>query len=229
MKPLVIGHRGAAALEPENTIRSLKKAFECGADLVEVDVRKSRDGHLVVIHDKTVDRTTDGKGAVRDLSLQDLKNLDAGLGERIPTLGEVLDFIRGAGRGLVVEIKDSGIEEGVVSSILAAGISSISIVSFNAESIKKVKEIFPKARTGLIFSRPLKNPVGVAISINSDIILPKQSLLERGLVEAAHRHNILVFPWTLNSREEIRYALDLGVDGFATDDPCLARDVLLSF
>lgn len=226
MKALVIGHRGAAALEPENTIRSLKKAFECGADLVEVDVRKSRDGHLVVIHDKTVDRTTNGKGAVSDLSLGELKNLDAGLGERIPTLGEVLDFIRGTVRGLVVEIKDSGIEEMVVNSILAAGISSIFIVSFNAKSIKKVKEIFPKARTGLIFSRPLKNPVGLALGINSDIILPKQSLLERGLVETAHRHNILVFPWILNSKEEIRHALDLGVDGFATDDPCLARDVL---
>lgn len=222
----MIGHRGAAALEPENTIRSLKKAFECGADLVEVDVRKSKDGHLVVIHDKTVDRTTHGKGAVGDLSLKELKDLDAGLGERIPTLGEVLDFIRGTGKGLVVEIKDSGIEEMVVNFILAAGISSILIVSFNAKSIKKVKEVFPGAKTGLIFSRPLKNPVGLALGINSDIILPKQSLLERRLVETAHRHNIQVFPWTLNSKEEIRHALDLGVDGFATDNPCLARDVL---
>lgn len=228
MKPLVIGHRGAAALEPENTLRSLRKGVECGADLVEVGVRLSKDEHLVVIHDKTVVRTTNGKGVVADLSLEDLKNLGAGLGEGIPTLGEVLDFIKETGRGIVVEIKDPGIEDKVVSSILASGIQSIFIVSFSAQAVKKVKEIFPGARAGLIFSRPLKNPLGLAKSINSDIILPKQNLLDQRLVESAHRHNILVFPWTLNSGEEIRQALDLGVDGFATDNPCLTREVLKS-
>lgn len=88
-KVLVIAHRGASAYEPENTLRSVEKALELGADMVEVDVRASRDRHIVVMHDPVVDRTTNGKGYVKDMTLKELKKLDAGLGEKIPTLHEV--------------------------------------------------------------------------------------------------------------------------------------------
>ncbi|MDW6064895.1 glycerophosphodiester phosphodiesterase family protein [Streptomyces sp. FXJ1.4098] len=102
VRPLVYGHRGARADEPENTLRSFRRAHRVGAEGVELDVRVSRDGHLVVIHDATVDRTTDGTGEVAALSLAELRELDAGQGERIPTLREALDAFPGL---VQVEIK----------------------------------------------------------------------------------------------------------------------------
>ena len=92
---ILTGHRGAAALEPENTLLSMQKAIDLGVDQIELDVHLTRDQHLVVIHDTTVDRTTDGQGAVADFTLEEIKRLDAGKGERIPTLQEVIDLVRG--------------------------------------------------------------------------------------------------------------------------------------
>src|SRR5438034_11529438 len=102
---LRIGHRGAAGHAPENTLLSLRKAVELGVDIVEFDVQRTRDGELVLLHDKRVDRTTDGKGYVRDFSFQELRRLDAGLGQRIPTLREAIDAVRGSAQ-LMIEIID---------------------------------------------------------------------------------------------------------------------------
>ncbi|RLG46262.1 MAG: glycerophosphodiester phosphodiesterase, partial [Thermoproteota archaeon] len=109
----VVGHRGASAYEPENTVRSIRRAFEMGADAVEVDARVSKDGHVVIIHDETVDRTTNGTGLVSELSLEEIRALDAGKGEKIPTLQEVLEEIRGKGC-LFLEIK---VDEAAVPSL----------------------------------------------------------------------------------------------------------------
>ena len=105
----VIAHRGASYFEPENTLRSFRRAVEMGADRVEVDVRLSKDNKLVVIHDPRVDRTTNGTGRVKDMTLQELKSLDAGKGEKIPTLQEVIDALKDT--KLVIEMKIPGIEE----------------------------------------------------------------------------------------------------------------------
>lgn len=107
-KLFVIAHRGASAFEPENTLRAVRRALDLGAGMVEVDVRESRDGYIVVIHDGTVDRTTE-RGCVKDMNLRELRILDAGLGERIPTLEEVANTVKGKAK-LVVEIKVQGIE-----------------------------------------------------------------------------------------------------------------------
>ena len=115
-KVLIIAHRGASAYEPENTLRSVKKALELSADMVEVDVRTSRDGHIMIMHDVVVDRTTNGKGYVKDMTLKELKKLDAGLGERIPTLQEVAELVRRKAQ-LVVEIKVPGIEKKVLQIV----------------------------------------------------------------------------------------------------------------
>ena len=104
-----IAHRGASAYEPENTLRSFRRALDMGADLIEFDIRMSSDGHLIVIHDKKVDRTTDGTGLVREMTLGQLKKLDAGKGEKIPTLEEVIDFGKGKTR-FVIELKEGGVE-----------------------------------------------------------------------------------------------------------------------
>lgn len=107
---LTIAHRGASAYEPENSLRSVRRTLEFGANAIEVDIRRSKDGHIVVIHDETVDRTTDGRGYVRNMTLRELRGLDAGREERIPTLRAVVDLVGGRAR-LIVEVRVSGVDE----------------------------------------------------------------------------------------------------------------------
>ncbi len=204
---LIIGHRGCR-VEPENTLRALKKGMEC-ADFVEVDVRMSKDDELVVIHDRTLERTTNGKGLVRDFTLAQLKELDAGKGERIPMLQEVLDLVRG--KGLLVEIKEPGSEEKICALIKERGFENILLVSFSPLAIKRAKEMLPDIKMGIIYSRAIENPVRLAFGIKASVILPKFELVRKELVERAHRHVLMVFPWVLNTEEEIRKAVEIGV------------------
>jgi glycerophosphoryl diester phosphodiesterase len=223
----VIGHRGARALEPENTLRALRRGMEC-APYVEVDVRVSRDRHLVVIHDATVDRTTNGIGSVGSLTLAELRELDAGEGERIPTLEEVLDLISRCGGGLVVEIKEPGSEVAVCATLARVRPDPLLVVSFHAEVFQAVGELLGDVATGLIYSRSLEDPVQAARAVHARLILPKFMRVTPELVEAAHAAGISVVPWTLNSEVEFARAVALGVDGFASDNPCKARDFLAS-
>ncbi len=112
---MIVGHRGAAGYEPENTLLSFQKAIEIGVDWIELDVHRSSDGHLMVIHDDTVDRTTRGHGKVSEMTLAELKKLDAGKGQKIPTLQEAIDFMKGKVR-VIIEIKQEGTEADVVDA-----------------------------------------------------------------------------------------------------------------
>ncbi|MCC7564702.1 MAG: glycerophosphodiester phosphodiesterase [Methanomicrobiaceae archaeon] len=221
---LIIGHRGARALEPENTLRAVRRGMEC-ADFVEVDVRRSKDGIPMVIHDATLERTTNGSGLVADHTIEELKDLDAGAGETIPMLYEVLDLVEGKS-GLFVEVKEAGYEEDVCSLLEDSGVLAYFVVSFQRESIRRVKELLPDAKTGLIFSRIDRDPVRTALSIRADALLPRWDRTTEDLVYRAHRDRLLVFSWTLNTREEYGRAAAIGIDGFASDDPCAARDYL---
>jgi len=118
---LIIAHRGASAYEPENTLRAIEKALDFHADMIEIDVRMSKDNQIVVIHDDTVNRTTNGIGRVVDLTLEKLKKLDAGKGERIPTFEEVINYVKEIAI-LVVEIKVTNIEKSVVKIVEREGI-----------------------------------------------------------------------------------------------------------
>src|SRR5437660_7666970 len=115
-KILSVGHRGAAALEPENTIRSFRRAIELGCDFAECDVHLTRDGQLAVMHDAAVDRTTNGSGPISDFTMAELKQLDAGQGERVPTLDEVLETVRGRIK-LLIELKGPGTEALTVQTV----------------------------------------------------------------------------------------------------------------
>lgn len=210
-------------MEPENTLRALAKGMEC-ADFVEVDVRMSKDDVPIIIHDRTLERTTNGKGLVKELTLEQLKELDAGKGEKIPTLREVLDLVKD--RGLLVEIKEAGSEGKICDMIKENGIKNIILVSFSPVSLRNAKELLSGIKTGIIYSREIENPVRLALGIKANVLLPKYELASRELVERAHRHNLMVFLWTLNTDQEIKRAVDIGVDGFASDDPCLARQLL---
>ncbi|MDV2482124.1 glycerophosphodiester phosphodiesterase [Methanoculleus sp. Wushi-C6] len=221
---LIIGHRGAGALEPENTLRALRRGMAC-ADLVEVDVRLTKDGIPVAIHDATVDRTTDGTGPVKGYIIEDLKELDAGEGETIPTLREILDIIQGQ-TGLVVEIKEPGTEAIVASVLMDLMPEQLFLVSFHPGSVATAKRLLPGAKAGLIYSQETPDPVDLARSAQADLILPRWDRLSHGVVEQAHDAGLLVVPWTLNAEDEFEEAARLGVDGFASDDPCAARRYL---
>lgn len=231
-KIFLIGHRGAAALEPENTLRAFRKGIECKADAIEFDVRKTKDGKLAVIHDAELWRTTNGKGFVKDFTLEELKRLNAGKGEEMPELGETLEFIKAiCGEELfiyiILEIKEEGTEEAIAEIVDASGMKkNVIFVSFSPASVRAMKNFMPGSVAGIIFSTPPLNPVGLAEDTGADILLPKYTILSKELVEKAHRNGILVYTWTLNATSAMENAVSLGVDGFASDDPCKAREFL---
>ncbi len=223
---LIIGHRGARALAPENTLLALRRGMAC-ADFVEIDVRLTKDGIPVAIHDATVDRTTDGTGPVKGYTIEDLARLDAGEGETIPTLREVLDLVHGRA-GLVVEIKEPGTEVIIVSALIDRMPQRFILVSFNPQSVAMAKRLLPGVQAGLISSAEIGDPAEFARPAQADLILPRRDRLSREMVEQAHDAGLLVVPWTLNTEDDLEEAVRLGVDGFATDDPCAARRYLES-
>jgi glycerophosphoryl diester phosphodiesterase len=214
-----IAHRGASAYEPENTIRSFKRAIEMKADMIEFDVRLSRDGHLVIMHDERVDRTTNGDGLVREKKLSELRELDAGEGEKIPTLEEVIDLAKGK-TGFVIELKESGTEEGVIKLVKGSGLTEAFIVSFHQNLIKRVKDLEPGIKTGLIlYSSP--DPIRLAKECLADAVAPFHDFVTKGLVEKAHNSGLIIITWTVDSREEAKKLRDRGVDGIVTNRPDL--------
>jgi len=220
---LIIAHRGASAYEPENTLRSVRRALELGADMVEVDAHVSRDGHIVVVHDATVDRTTNGKGYVKDMTLKELKRLDAGLGEQIPALEEVIELVRGRAQ-LVIEIKVPGIEQRVLQTIEERALENEALItSFYHPVVKRVKELSPYVRTGVILaSRPLK-PITLVLEANSDALFPKHIFVDLQMVQEIHKCNLAVYPWTVNTIDQTRPLIDMGVDGIVTNKPDILK------
>ncbi|RQD83700.1 MAG: glycerophosphodiester phosphodiesterase [Methanocalculus sp. MSAO_Arc2] len=225
---IIIGHRGARATCPENTIAALREGSRC-ADYVEIDVRLSRDRVPVVIHDPTLERTTNGTGLVSDYTLPELKALDAGEGEQIPTLAEVFALDHG-GCGLVIELKEGGYEDQIaamVSESMGRGsVSDILIVSFDADCLRHIAQLLPDAEVGYIFRSVEPDPILVAASIPASTILPRFDLVSWELISSARKADLRVIAWTLNTDEEYMAAAQLGVDGMATDDPCHARSFL---
>ncbi len=228
-KVLNIAHRGASALEPENTLRAFKRALELNADMVEVDVRLSKNGHVVVIHDPTVDRTTNGKGYVREMTLEELKRLDAGKGERIPTLQEVIDVIKGKIK-LLIDVKDPPpIEKKLVKIIEDNGMEEdtvIIIYSFpNHTEVKRVKEMNRKIKTAALFNT-LPINLQLALNLHADILhIGNYRYATRDLTEEAHKHGLSVIVGTTDDPEELRKLIKMGVDGITTNNPAILDEV----
>jgi len=217
---LLISHRGASHYEPENTLRSFRRALDMGARVIEFDVRKSLDGRLVVIHDRTVDRTTDGKGAVLGKTLSELRSLDAGCGERIPTLEEVFENF--AGRcGLVVELKEKGTEEETVSLIKAHGlIKDVAVVSFRKDCLRAVRELDRSVATGLITVFGF-GCVKKALSLGCRIVATNHRFMTRRLASEARRRGLFVCCWTVNDPKRGEKLAGAGINGIITDKPDL--------
>jgi glycerophosphoryl diester phosphodiesterase len=215
---LRIGHRGARAYEPENTIRSFKKALEIGVDAVELDVRRTKDNQLVVIHDADVKRTTDGKGLVNELTLKEIKALSTENDEKIPTLEEVLDFLDKKVK-ILIELKEAGVEKQVLTAANERGLQkNVIIVSFIEEALQKVRELNREVETGLIYARH-KNPLRTALELKANYLLPLYRFTHTDNVQKAHENGLKVIVWTINKPEEVAEYAKKGVDGITSDKP----------
>jgi len=217
--PLRIGHRGAAGYAPENTLASLQRAIELGVDLVEFDVRRSADEKLVLLHDDTVDRTTDGTGRVESLPLDVLRGLDAGEGERIPLLQEALACLNGR-TGAMLEIKVPGIALQVCRTVKVARFRGMMIVaSFIHEELLKVRSVMANAQTLALLKSAPRHPTAFAIKANVTHAGLALNFVNAGLVQELQAKGINVFVYTVDEPEDIARMKRLGVDGIISNFP----------
>jgi len=224
----VIAHRGCGAAEPENTLRAIRRALELGVDGVEIDVHACRSGEIVVIHDPTVDRTTNGTGSVAQLSLHQLRELDAGKGERIPTLREVLELVAGRPLILNIEVKVPGIGRQVLD--LVHGYEAehqVIISSFLYPVLTEIRQLDQEITTGLLYMhQELGDPVKIAKELEANALHPHHSLVTANLVERCRHAGLLINPWTVNEEKDLHRLLSLGVDGIITDYLQLLQSLL---
>ena len=219
----VTGHRGAAGLEPENTLRSFQRALDLGVDVIELDVHLTKDQHLVVIHDATVDRTTDGSGAVGDLTLCEIQQLDAGQGEQVPTLQEVIDLV--AQKAILqIELKGLDVEHQVAHMITANHlIDHVIVTSFRHNMVKTVKMVNPQISTGVLFlGLPIDAP-RLAHDAHADAVHPHVNYINPELVESCHSQGLSVRVWNTDDPFEMREMIALDVDAIGSNRP----DILL--
>lgn len=240
-KPAVIAHRGASALAPENTLAAFDLAITLQADAIELDVQLTADGHVVVFHDLTLQRTTNGVGNLHHKTLNELKSLDAGVafdtsyqGQRIPTLDETLASF-GEKTFFNIELKNlthpfNSLPEKVTQIVQDHNLESqVLLSSFNWFALIKAHHILPTLPTGLL----IKYPQGkVWLSGVFSALIPHQSvhisfkLLTKDMINAFHRSHRRVFAYTINDPETIKKVAAWDIDGIFTDDPHLARQAI---
>lgn len=216
-----IGHRGAMDLEPENTIRSINKAIELNADAVEIDVYRTKDNELVVMHYERVEKTTNGSGLVWEHTLSEIKKLDAGKGEKVPTLQEVIDTVKNR-CGILIELKMYGIEKAVVELINKNNMKGSSIViSFFHDLLKNVKQIDRGIKTGVTFMCVPVHVSRLASEAGAEYVLPQYQFLTPDMVKEAHDDNLKILAWHSEDLEEMRNLVSMGVDGIMSNRPDL--------
>jgi glycerophosphoryl diester phosphodiesterase len=216
---LRIGQRGAAGHAPEYTLAAIQKGIALGVDFVEIDVRRTADGALVVLHDETVNRTTNGKGRADRLSLQEIKKFNAGNGKNIPTLDEVLKVAAGEA-GLMLELKVKGVAQQVVEAVRGAGFRDpVIYASFLHDELTHVRTVDPEASLMVLFGRLPQAPVARAIEHGPSHVGLRHDTATRRLVDAFHRTGLLVFVYTADSPGDIQHALSVGVEGVISNFP----------
>lgn len=222
---LIIGHRGAAAYEPENTLSSIRKAIELGVDAVEIDVHLSKDDEVVVIHDDTLERTTNAFGNVSDTNFSALRNLNAGKGEKIPYLQEVINQVKEKCI-LIIELKGQKTEKKVVELIQKNKLHErCFVISFWHGMARRVKDLDPNIRTGVLFvGHPVK-PYRLAKDAKADALVLNYKFISKKLVDKAHKSGLKVFVWNIDDKKDIKPIAELGVDGISSNKP----DILVEY
>lgn len=241
--PVRIAHRGASGegLAPENTLAAFERAIETGVDAVELDVRATRDGHLVVLHDAELDRTTDATGPVRELTLEQVRQADAGSwrgeeyrGQRVPTLAEVLELCRR--RVLVlVEIKADGIAERTLQVIDDLGArEQVVVQSFTPEIVRRVKVLQPGIPAALLVGRLPTAPsrlrarrlVTQVLEVGANALAIWHATLTPALIEEVRKRAVSLWTWTVDEEIVMRDMVLLGVQGIITNHPDRLNQVL---
>jgi len=242
---LVIGHRGAMGYAPENTIVSFEEAIRRGADLIEMDVQLSADNELVVMHDTSVDRTTDGSGLVRDLPWRKIKAMDAGVwfgpdysGQYVPSLAEVIRHFRSRHAashqplGLVIELKTIKGSGGMLADSVVALLQKEDfldraiVISFDAVALQEVRAAHKNLPTGLLFSEESGDRIDQAKAIGAQAIFPRKTCVSARLVQQAHKEKLAVAAWTANIKVEMKRMLACGVDAITSNFPDRVKGVM---
>jgi glycerophosphoryl diester phosphodiesterase len=208
-------------VEPENTLRSFVAAQQAGLDLIELDLHLSKDGALVVMHDAEVDRTTDGTGAIADKTLEELRALDAGRGERVPVFEEVLDAVR---TPLQAEIKDVAAARALAEVMQRRDlVSRVEVSSFHDEAVAEIARLVPGVRTALIASRYGTDVVERAREAGAATLCLNIRRLTLEVAEHARKADLRVIGWVVNTQDDLRLVRALQLDGATTDYPEIKR------
>ncbi|MEU9761522.1 glycerophosphodiester phosphodiesterase family protein [Streptomyces sp. NPDC047987] len=227
MSFLTIGHRGVMGVEPENTLRSFVHAERVGMDAIELDLHLSKDGALAVMHDADVDRTTDGSGPIAEKTLAELRELDAGRGERVPVFEEVLDAVRSP---IQAEIKDTAAARALAEVMLRRGlVERVEVSSFHDGAVAEIARLVPGVRTVLISSRRQDDAVERAKKVGAATLALNIRRLTLEVVEQAHAEGLKVIGWVVNTEDHLRLVRALRLDGATTDHPeirCAVRSAV---
>ncbi|MGN9794502.1 glycerophosphodiester phosphodiesterase [Streptomyces sp. OZ13] len=218
---LTIGHRGVMGVEPENTLRSFVRAEQAGMDAIELDLHLSKDGALAVMHDADVDRTTDGSGSIAEMTLAELRQLDAGGGQQVPVFEEVLDAVRCP---LQAEIKDVAAARALAEVMRRRDlVPRVEVSSFHDDAIAEISALVPGVRTVLIASRWGGDITDRAKAVGAQALALNIRRLTLETVEVAHAEGLRVIGWVVNTQEHLRLVRALELDGATTDFPEIRR------
>ena len=253
--PMVIAHQGGEGLRPSNTMVAFENAMALGVDVLEMDVHSTADGALVLIHDDTVDRTTDGRGRVQDFTLAELQQLDAGhywtpdegatypyrgQGVRIPTLDEVLTAFPDTKYNIEIKQTEPPIAADLCAALRQHGLTDRALIaSFHPHAMSAFRDACPEVATSMVedeirpfyilnmlFLGRFWRPPGAAFQVPE--YSGERLVLSERFVRGAHGRNVAVHPWTIDDPADMRRFLDLGVDGIITDRPDVMLEVLAS-
>ncbi|HHY19528.1 MAG TPA: glycerophosphodiester phosphodiesterase [Firmicutes bacterium] len=231
--PRIIAHRGNSSEAPENTLAAVRSALALNCDAIEIDLHLSKDNELIVMHDSLVDRTTDGEGAIKEMSLEEIKKLDAGSwkgkaykGEPVPTFREVLQEVKGKSR-LVVELKVEGAEEKVVDALKEADmLDDVVVISFIPKALATLAEIEPDLpRAVLTAVSSYEEYVKVAREAKTKMLDLYAVNLSREVAEKLLDRGYVLWAWTIDEEEHMKKVVDLGVTGITTNRPQKALEL----
>src|SRR5438876_3829255 len=225
-----MAHRGASGYAPENTLAAFRKAVAMGLAFIETDLQLTRDARFVAIHDDTVNRTTNGQGKVHDLTLAEIRRLDAGswfgsafAGERVPTLEETLEFAKRHDVVFYLELKPGGSwggEHALIGALRESGeIARTVVISFDPVILAGVRKIEPTLMTGLLYDGQIANPLEKAIEIGARQVAARGDLVTPRLLKEARQRDLQVVCWTVNHPGHMRLLAEAGVDGIISDYP----------
>lgn len=235
---IIFAHRGFSGLYPENTMLAFRKAAEVGCDGIELDVQLTKDGVIVIMHDETIDRTTNGKGNLRDYTYEELCAFDCcgkipGMYDfqRIPTLQEYLEWVKDTGLLTNIELKNSvyyyeNLEEKVIDMVRELGMEDrVIFSSFNLVSVTKCKRMIPEIPMGFLSETRVDNMGAFAKEYQVEYYHPDKSYLTENQVEDCHRKGIGVNVWTVNKKTDMERMAEWKVDGIFTNYPDKAKEL----